>query len=205
MGPVGSWSVFILASPEGNVNNPFAGSLYVHERACRGSIFPRSIRKLGCALAQFRWTAMLSGALVLVAPVASFAQGNAVRPRVTDRVDAARLATLSGNTHPLARAQYDQGAAPPDLPMNRIMLVLKRGSDQEAALQDLLVQQQVTSSPTFHKWLTPDQFGQQFGPADADIQSVTSWLASYGFQSINVSKGRTVIEFSGSASQVEAA
>jgi hypothetical protein len=145
------------------------------------------------------------GALVLIAPLAVFAQGNAVRARVTDRVDASRLVTLSGNTHPLARAQYDQGAAPPDLAMNRIMLVLKRGADQEAALQDLLEQQQVTASPTFHKWLTPDQFGQQFGPADADIQAVTSWLVSFGFQSIKVSKGRTVIEFSGTASQVETA
>jgi subtilase family serine protease len=147
---------------------------------------------------------MLAGAVVLVAPLAASAQGNAVRPRVTDRIDITRLATLSGNTHPLARAQYDQGAAPPDLPMDRIMLVLKRGPDQEAALQDLLVQQQVNSSPTYHKWLTPDQFGQQFGPADADIQAITSWLASFGFQSIKVSKGRTVIEFSGTAAQVEA-
>lgn len=147
---------------------------------------------------------MLAGALVLVAPLAASAQSNAVRPRVTDRVDVTRLATLSGNTHPLARAQYDQGAAPSDLPMNRIMLVLKRSPEQESALQDLLVQQQVTSSPTFHKWLTPDQFGQQFGLADADIQAVTSWLTSFGFQSIKVSKGRNVIEFSGTAAQVEA-
>jgi Pro-kumamolisin, activation domain/Bacterial Ig-like domain (group 3) len=112
--------------------------------------------------------------------------------------------TLSGNTHALARAQYDQGAAPPDLPMNRIMLVLKRSANQETALQNLLTEQQVTSSPTFHKWLTPDQFGQQFGPADSDIQAVTSWLASYGFQSIKVSRGRNVIEFSGTAAQVAA-
>ena len=53
---------------------------------------------------------------------------------------------LSGNTHPLARAQYDQGAAPPNLPMDRIQLVLKRSPDQEAGLQDLLEQQQVKSS-----------------------------------------------------------
>jgi subtilase family serine protease len=148
---------------------------------------------------------MLAGALALVAPLAAFAQNNAARPLITDRVDNARLTTLSGNTHPLARVQYDQGAAPPDLPMNRILLVLKRSADQESALQDLLLQQQVTSSPTYHKWLTPAQFGQQFGPADADIQAVTSWLASFGFQSIKVSNGRTVIEFSGTASQLEAA
>jgi pro-kumamolisin-like protein/Big-like domain-containing protein len=147
-------------------------------------------------------------ALALAVPLVAAAQGGAasssVRPRVTDRVDVARLTTLKGNTHPLARAQYDQGAAPSDLPMNRIMLLLQRSPEQESALQDLLTQQQVSSSPNFHKWLTPDQFGQQFGPADADVQAVTSWLASFGFQNIKVSKGRVTIEFSGTASQVEA-
>jgi hypothetical protein len=179
--------------------------VHVCERRRRENSFPRAIRDLRRALAGLHWKALLAGVLAMVAPLAAFAQGSAVTPRVTDRVDIARLATLTGNTHPLARAQYDQGAAPPDLPMNRIMLVLKRSPDQEAALQDLLAQQQVTSSASFHKWLTPDQFGQQFGPADADIQAVTSWLASYGFQSIKVSKGRTVIEFSGTASQVQTA
>jgi hypothetical protein len=187
------------------VNNPFTGSTYIHERAPRENVFPRAIRGLRRALAQFRRTATLAGALMMAAPHGVYAQSNPARPRVTDRVDITRLSTLSGNTHPLARAQYDQGAAPPDLPMDRILLVLKRGPDQESALQDLLEQQQVTSSPTYHKWLTPEQFGQQFGSTDADIQAVTSWLASFGFQSIKVSKGRTVIEFSGTASQVEAA
>jgi subtilase family serine protease len=155
--------------------------------------------------ARLRWTALLAAALALVAPLAASAQGNGVLPRITDRVDVTRLSTLAGNTYPLARPQFDQGAAPPDLPMNRMMLVLKRSPAQEAALQDLLTQQQDTLSPNYHKWLTPDQFGQQFGPADADIQAITSWLASFGFQSIKVSRGRTVIEFSGTASQVETA
>jgi len=166
---------------------------------------PRAFGGLRRVFSQWGRAAAVAWALSLVAPLASFAQGNMARPRVTDRVDISRMTVLSGNTHPLASAQNDQGAAPPDLPMNRIMLVLKRSPEQEAALQDLLVQQQVASSPSYHKWLTPEQFGQQFGPADADVQAVTSWLASFGFQSIKVSKGRTVVEFSGSASQIESA
>jgi hypothetical protein len=156
------------------------------------------------AVVRVRVGATLAGALALISPLAVFAQTSGVAARVTDRIDNSQLATLSGNTHALARPQFDQGAAPPSLPMNRIMLVLKRSADQETALQNLLTQQQVNSSPSFHKWLTPDQFGQQFGPADADIQAVASWLASYGFQSIKVSRGRTVIEFSGTAAQVAA-
>lgn len=187
------------------MKNPFTGSAYVYERAHGENVFMRGMRASRRSLAQLRRTAMLAGALTLVAPLATSAQSNAIPARVTDRVDLTRLATLTGNTHRLAQAKYDQGAAPPDLPMNRMMLVLKRSPDQEAALQDLLVQQQVASSASFHKWLTPDQFGRQFGPSDSDIQAVTSWLASFGFQNIKVSRGRVTIEFSGTASQVEGA
>ena len=63
-------------------------------------------------------------------------------------------------------------------------------------------QQQDASSPNYHAWLTPQQFGQQFGPADADIQTITLWLESHGFTVNRVSNGRTVIEFSGTAGQV---
>ena len=121
------------------MNNSLAGSVHVHEPEWSENLFPKAIRYLRRVFRQFRPIPMLAGAIVLVTPFATSAQNNPVLPRVTDRVDAARLVTLSGNTHPLARAQYDQGAAPPNLPMDRIMLVLKRNPDQEAALQDLLV------------------------------------------------------------------
>src|SRR5579864_356618 len=149
--------------------------------------------------------AFLAGALLLLLPGFASAQANLARPRITDRIDESSLTVLRGNTHPLARPQFDQGAAPPNLPMDRMMLVLQRSPEQEAALTDLLEQQYDNASPNFHKWLTPDQFGQQFGPSDQDIQIVTSWLASRGFQSIKVSRGRTVVEFSGTAAQVESA
>jgi subtilase family serine protease len=151
------------------------------------------------------WQVLLATALVLFMAGLAAAQGNPVRPRITDRIDETRLIVLQGNTHPLARPQFDQGAAPPNLPMDRMLLILQRSPEQEAALQDLLEQQQTSLSPNHHKWLTPDQFGQQFGPADQDIQVVTSWLTSQGFQGIQVSKGRNVIEFSGTAAQVETA
>jgi hypothetical protein len=133
------------------------------------------------------------------------AQANAVPARVTQPVDLSRLVTLHGNVHPLARPEFDQGVAPDDLPMERMLLVLKRSDSQEASLRQLLDDQQVKSSPQFHQWLTPEQFGRQFGPADSDLQAVTGWLASQGFQVAKVAAGRTVIEFSGSAGLVRQA
>ena len=134
-----------------------------------------------------------------------FAQQISPKPLITQPVLNSDLTTLRGNTHPLAQRQFDIGAASPDMPMNRMLLVLKRSPGQERALQAMLDNQQDKLSPQYHKWLTPDQFGAQFGPTDQDLQTVTAWLQSYGFQINRVSRGRSVVEFSGVESQVEAA
>ncbi len=125
-------------------------------------------------------------------------------PLITQPIDESQLTVLRGNTHPLARPDFDLGTAPAALPMNRMLLVLKRSDAQESALRKLLDDQQDKSSPSYHKWLTPDEFGKQFGPTDTDLQSITGWLQSHGFQ-VGSTKGRTVLEFSGSASQVQEA
>ncbi|HEY6765957.1 MAG TPA: protease pro-enzyme activation domain-containing protein [Candidatus Sulfotelmatobacter sp.] len=125
-------------------------------------------------------------------------------PLITRAVQENQLTVLKGNVHPLARPQFDLGTAPATLPMQRMLLVLKRSSEQESALRKFLDDQQDKHSPTYHKWLTPEQFGKQFGPAESDIQTITAWLQSHGFQ-VSPTKGRTVIEFSGSASQVQEA
>src|SRR5579859_7007842 len=128
----------------------------------------------------------------------------APRPLITQSLDEAQVTVLKGNTHPLARPEFDLGTAPATLPMQRMLLVLKRSDAQEAALEQLLDDQQDKNSPNYHKWLTPEQFGQEFGPTDADMQTITNWLQSHGFE-VGSTKGRTVLEFSGSASQVQEA
>lgn len=135
----------------------------------------------------------------------SFAQTPAVPARITQAIDETQLVRLKGNVHPLARPEFDQGAVPDSTPMNRMMLLLQRSPEQEAALQQLMAEQQAKDSANFHKWLTPQQFGAQFGPADADIQTVTDWLTRHGFQGIKVAAGKTVVEFSGTAGQVRSA
>jgi hypothetical protein len=128
----------------------------------------------------------------------------AVPRLITQVVDELELTTLKGNTYPLARPEFDLGTAPASLPMERMLLVLKRSPEQEYGLRTLLDNQQDKASPSYHKWLTPEQFGRRFGPTDSDIQTITSWLQSHGFQ-MGTTKGRTVLEFSGSASQVQEA
>jgi Pro-kumamolisin, activation domain/Bacterial Ig-like domain (group 3) len=125
-----------------------------------------------------------------------------VPARITQTVDEQDRVTLRGNIHPMARTVFDRGAVADSQLASRMGLLLQRSPDQETALRQLMDQQQDKSSPNYHKWLLPDQFGKQFGPADADIQAVTDWLTSRGFTGIKVSAGRTTIEFSGNIGQV---
>src|SRR5207247_9111422 len=89
--------------------------------------------------------------------------------------------------------------------MNRMLLLLQHTAEQEASLKVLLEEQQMKSSANYHHWMTPEEFGKRFGPADADIQAVTDWLMSQGVQGIKVGVGRVVIEFLGNVGQLRRA
>ena len=120
-------------------------------------------------------------------------------------IDETSLVTLKGNRHPLAVPANDRGAVAPDLPMQRMLLVLQRDPANETALQELIAEQQNKSSPNFHGWLSPTQFGERFGAAKSDLQKLTGWLASHGFQVNRIAQSGMVIEFSGNARQVQEA
>src|ERR1700751_6339821 len=55
----------------------------------------------------------------LVVSSAPIAKAQNVTPRITEVVDNQKRVTLRGNTYPLARPEYDRGAAPDSLPMER--------------------------------------------------------------------------------------
>jgi subtilase family serine protease len=138
-------------------------------------------------------------ACLLASGIPSYAQR--VAARIVAPVDESTPVTLKGNVHPLARPEFDQGAVPASTPLTRVQLVLKRSAQQEAALEAYLASAQQPNSPNYHKWVTPEQFGSLYGPADADIQKLTTWLHGHGFTVNNVSKGKISIDFSGTAAQ----
>jgi pseudomonalisin len=128
-----------------------------------------------------------------------------VRTRITQTVDGSSTIRLPRTTHPLATAANDLGRADAGLPMQRMLLHLTSGPEQEAALEALAVAQYDPASPSYHQWVTPVQFGQQFGVSQADLDTITGWLQSQGFTVSAVAAGRRSIEFNGTASQVEQA
>ena len=112
------------------------------------------------------------------------------RPRISQRVDNARLTRLAGSSHPLTRIGRDLGRVAADLPMERIQMQLSGSPEQQAELEQLLADQQDSGSQHFQEWLTPEQFGERFGVAQQDIDAVVGWLEDSGFHLDEIGRGR---------------
>lgn len=125
--------------------------------------------------------------------------------RITTFIDDEQRVTLPGNRHPLAIAKYDAGRVDPGYRMDHMVLTLLPGPAQQAALDQLLEAQHNPESPSYHQWLTPEQYGERFGVSEADAAQVTEWLQAHGMEVEEVTPGRRAIIFSGTAAQVESA
>jgi hypothetical protein len=125
--------------------------------------------------------------------------------RINGPIDSSQMIALPGHADPKAQPQYDQGPIEPSFQFGRVTLVMAPSPSQQVALNLLLAQQQDRSSPNYHKWLTPEQFAERFGVSQGDINKITAWLQSQGFQVFSVPRGRTSISFSGTAAQIQSA
>ena len=151
-------------------------------------------------------TALVSATAISALSCASAgAQPSPMVPRITGPIDESSLETLRGNVPSKVRAEFDKGEAASATELNSMRVVLSRSPEQEAALEQFMAQQLDKSSPNYHRWLTPEQFGKLYGPADSDIAAVVAWLQSHGLKIESVPPGRNNIVFSGTVSQVEEA
>lgn len=125
--------------------------------------------------------------------------------RITQSIDDRIRITLKGNVHPLAQPRYDQGPVSDSFAANRMFLLLQRSPEREAALQHFLQDAHRAGGSNYHRWLTPKQFGALYGPTDSEIAAVSGWLQRQGFSVARVTKGKTAIEFSGTAGQIRSA
>jgi Pro-kumamolisin, activation domain/Bacterial Ig-like domain (group 3) len=146
--------------------------------------------------------ALAAVAVCLCAPQLLAAQS--VPDRIVQNVAASKLVSLNDRPAQLKNA-VDLGRIAPATPMNGMVLVLQPSAPQQQALATLMKQQQQPGSAEYHKWLTPQQFGEQFGVSQNDLKQVTGWLQSQGFHVDRVSNSRSWVVFSGNSSQVEQA
>ena len=125
--------------------------------------------------------------------------------RASHASDESSLFTLRGTVHPLTRTAVDQGAVSDSFVASRLLLVLNRPPERELALQQFLQDAHTRGTARYHQWLTPEHFGEQFGPAPAEIQTASDWLSAQGFNGLKASKSGQFIEFSGTAGQLRKA
>ena len=129
--------------------------------------------------------------------------------RVNKPINSAKRVTLYGHiphvisTASATGAAIDLGRVDPATPMQNMRLVLRSSPAQTKELRRIIDEQQDGRTANYHQWLTPEEFGTSFGVHDADIRKVSQWLKQQGFSVENITKGKRVIQFSGTSGQVE--
>jgi subtilase family serine protease len=142
------------------------------------------------------------GLALIAAP--ALAAGPAT-PRIGGPVDDRVLVTLHGNTRPEANGDNDRGAVDDALFLDHMMLQLRRGAAEEAALVAYLDQLHDPASPNYHHWLDPEEIDARYGLAAPDLAAVETWLTGHGFTVNFIHANGMVIDFSGTAGQLREA
>ncbi len=137
--------------------------------------------------------------------VPALAQSTATSSLIVQPIDNSVRTTLTGTVPQAVKKAQDLGAMSSSQTLHNMMLVLKPSAAQQAALKSELADLYNKNSASYHKWLTPAQFGAEFGPSAADVAKVESWLQSQGLTPTAVANGRQWIEFTGSVQQVNTA
>jgi subtilase family serine protease len=158
------------------------------------------VRKLGS------FSLVVLAALISAPSLNAQAQsGLRARPRMTQSINEMDRVALPGNTRPEARFANDRGPVSNNFTMEHMLLQLKRSPEQEAALQQFIDELHTKDSANFHHWLTAQEFGERFGLAKTDLDTVTAWLESHGLRVNVVYPSGMLIDFSGTAAQVRKA
>lgn len=85
----------------------------------------------------------------------------------------------------------------------QLQLAISLQLRNQRALKELLREQNMPSSPNYHRYVTPQQFTNHFGPTTDGVNKVVSYLRSQGIHVSSVSSNRTLIDASASAATVE--
>jgi hypothetical protein len=143
--------------------------------------------------------------LVFFLPVAISQAQAPPQDRILRAINSSDVTQLRGNVHPLARPEFDRGKAPDATLLPRMTMYFAPATSQQVALNQLLSQQQDRTSPNYHRWITPQEFGSRFGLSQNDLNKVTSWLEGRGFVVQEIPASRNAVTFSGSAARAAAA
>ncbi|HYK92214.1 MAG TPA: S53 family peptidase, partial [Acidobacteriota bacterium] len=109
--------------------------------------------------------------------------------------------------HPLTSHYRDnsifRGRANPSLQMKSMTFAFQLQNRPD--LERLVSDQQDPKSPNYHRWLTPQEFGNRFGVSEQEYQAAVQWFEQHGF-AVRMQPGNHLrIYFDGAAGDVERA
>ncbi len=143
--------------------------------------------------------------LSVLTVLASFTSLEAAVPNRIGAISGSSRIALTHTVSRKAQMASDLGQAPLDKVLSSVTLHFNMSAAQQSALTQLLIDQQNPSSPRFHQWLTPAQFGAQFGMSSSDLAKVSSWLIGQGLSVTAVAPSSNSITVSGTVTQVQTA
>jgi uncharacterized repeat protein (TIGR03803 family) len=88
---------------------------------------------------------------------------------------------------------------------NRLNLDIGLPLRNRDALANLLQQLYDPASTNFHRFLTPQEFAQQFSPTEADYQAVISFAKAHGLSIAGTHSNRTLLQVRGAVADIERA
>ncbi len=104
-----------------------------------------------------------------------------------------------------ARPELDRGPLEPTKRLSNLSVVFKLSPAQQADREALKKAQLDPASPSYRKWLTPEQYAARFGANPADIERTNTWLASQGLELHTTSRLGSRVTFSGTVANVQSA
>src|SRR5277367_887480 len=143
-------------------------------------------------------------AVLLAASFSTIARA-AVQDRIAGSINSGSRVALPGTIMARAKRSTDLGLAPADTKLDSMSLRFSMTPAQQADLTQLLAAQLEPGSPSYHQWLTPEQFGARFGLSASDLAQVSAWITSQGFTITSVARSSTFITFSGTVAQAQQA
>ncbi|MGD0524516.1 MAG: protease pro-enzyme activation domain-containing protein [Polyangiaceae bacterium] len=146
----------------------------------------------------------MSPGLVLVAAALYQPAGAAAAAPAPVNV-ASGLVTLPGSVHPFVRRSVDEGRLDPSRHLTGMSVLLQPSAAQKGERAKLLRAMQDPTSPSYHRWLRPEDYASRFGASPADVARVSAWLGAHGLTVDGPSRTATRIGFSGDVGSIESA
>ncbi|HEY6329070.1 MAG TPA: S53 family peptidase [Blastocatellia bacterium] len=84
-----------------------------------------------------------------------------------------------------------------------VRMMISFGIRNQAGLDQLTQDLYDPSSPLYHQWLTPEEFGKRFGRSEKEFKEAVNWLKDQGFNVDRQYSNRLAIGFTGTVDTVQ--